>query len=79
MDKCNDYGDPDVPECLGEPDDRFTMRFDDIGERPLLWCSACGPRAKSMEEALTEALDVGGTEFADKLEFAIETERNKRH
>lgn len=50
---CNDYG--DAPGCLREPDERYTMRFDDLGEPPLLWCTVCGIRAHAMWRALEQA------------------------
>lgn len=45
--KCKDYGEEG---CLGTPDPNFTMRFDDIGEEPILWCSHCGARASVMQQ-----------------------------
>jgi hypothetical protein len=56
MTRCRDEKDPDVVGCLGEADPRYEMRFDDLGEPPIQWCSACGPRAHAMNAALVEAI-----------------------
>lgn len=66
---CRDYG--DRPGCLGEADERWTMRFDDIGEKPIYWCAFCGPDAHAMGAALTEALETRGPEFATEVDEAI--------
>lgn len=66
---CKDYG--DRPGCLGTPDPKYEMNFDDIGEPPLLWCSHCGPEAHAMNDALTEALASRGPEFASEFERAV--------
>ena len=50
---CKDWG--DAPGCLGTADSEFTMDFSDIGEGKIFWCSACGPRAKRLDELITEA------------------------
>lgn len=76
--KCNDYGDPDVPECLGEPDPRYVMKFDDVGEAPLQWCAACGPRAHKMSDAIHEAFETDAG-FAAKLEAAIDEVKPTMH
>jgi 20S proteasome alpha/beta subunit len=68
--RCNDYG--DRPGCLGEADDRYTMRFDDIGMPPLYWCAACGPQAHAINAALEKALTTRGPEFTTKLGEAID-------
>lgn len=76
--KCQQYGHPD---CLEEPDERFTMTFDDIGEPPIHWCSNCGQLAKKMQLALEQAIKEGGPEFATKLERLItdaEVERSSQ-
>jgi len=67
--KCNDRG--DRPGCLGEPDERYTMRFDDIGEEPVRWCAHCGPDAHAVNAALQEALRTRGPRLARELEAAI--------
>ena len=46
--KCHDYG--DNPACLGDADDSYTM--DDGAGFVLHWCSACGPEAHAMANAL---------------------------
>lgn len=78
MATCKDFGDPDVPECLGEADERYTMRFDDIGEPPLHWCAFCGPRTQVLNEALQNAFAtrVG---FAGELEAAIDAVKERAH
>ena len=58
-------GEGDRPGCLGIADERYTMRFDDIGEAPLHWCAACGPEAQAMNDALQSA-------FATRPGFAGE-------
>jgi hypothetical protein len=80
--KCNDYGDPDVPNCLVEPDERYTMRFDDIGEQPIRWCANCGPRAKVMDEALQAAFGERpgfGTELERAIDQVVAETRAKAH
>ena len=51
---CNDAG---KPGCLTIADPAWVMRFDDIGEPPIHWCSVCGPEAHAMEAALMEAME----------------------
>jgi len=58
---CNDYG--DQVGCLGTPDNRYTMNFDDIGEQPILWCAFCGPLAHAMAAAIDKAALERGEEF----------------
>ncbi len=67
--KCHDFG--DRPDCLGVVDERYTMRFDDLGEPPIYWCARCGPEASTMIAALTEALEMRGPDFAAELQDAI--------
>lgn len=55
--KCRDFGDLDAPGCLGDIDERYTMRFDDIGCPPIYWCARCGPLAHEMDKALTHMLE----------------------
>jgi hypothetical protein len=54
MGVCKDYG--DRPGCLGTPDEQWTMRFDDLGEEPILWCSYCGPKAHALNAIVLQAL-----------------------
>lgn len=71
---CRDYegGGPDMaPGCEGVACERYTMRFDDLGEPPLHWCASCGPRAHAMNAALEEAFATRGPEFPVQLEAAI--------
>lgn len=51
---CRDHG---RPGCLSAIDERYTMRFDDINEEPIYWCSHCGPEAEALRQYL-EALPV---------------------
>lgn len=51
---CNDFG--DRTGCLGTPDPQYTMRFDELGEAPILWCAHCGPEAQEMDRVLSAAL-----------------------
>lgn len=67
--RCRDEG--DRPGCLGVADDRYEMRFDDIGEPPLQWCAACGPEAAAMNDALQAAFATRPG-FAGELQTAIE-------
>jgi hypothetical protein len=67
---CRDHG--ERPGCLGEADDRYTMRFDDIGEPPLYWCARCGPEVAVINAALTEALETRGPEFQKELAGLID-------
>lgn len=67
---CNDYG--DRVGCLGTPDDRYTMHFDDIGHPPILWCAFCGPMANALDQALTDALNSRGPEFAEDFAKAVD-------
>jgi len=55
---CKNHNDPDVTDCLGYADDRFTMDFDDVvpGEK-LYWCENCGPRAHAMVELIHKAIE----------------------
>ena len=53
--KCRDFG--DRPGCLGEIDERYTMRFDDIGEPPIYWCSHCGSEAQAIDGLLMKAFE----------------------
>lgn len=67
---CRDAG--DRPGCLNLADDRFTLRFDDIGEPPLHWCAKCGPEAHARATRIHKALVAGGDGFADRLLAKIE-------
>ena len=58
---CNDYG--DNPCCLKEVDERYTMKFDDIGEPPVYWCAHCGPIAHAMEAKLDKAIQNFGLAY----------------
>ena len=73
---CNDYG--DRPGCLRDADDRYTMRFDDIGESPIYWCTFCGPVAHAMSKAITKATEERGTEFTEKFADAIRDAQEKQ-
>ena len=73
-DYCNDAG---KPGCLTVADPKWTMRFDDIGELPIHWCSACGPEAHAMNAALMEAMETRPG-FQDDLAEAIENAERER-
>ena len=64
---CNDAG---KPGCLTVADERFTMRFDDIGQPPIHWCAACGPDAHAIDAMLTVALR--DDEFAEEFRAAVD-------
>ncbi len=65
---CQDYG---APDCLGTIDDRYTMSFADIGQPSIYWCANCGPRAHSLNEALSKRFEED-PDFCEKLRAAIE-------
>lgn len=65
---CQDFG---RPGCLTIPDERFTMRFDDIGMPPILFCSYCGAEAKAINAIIQQAF-VDRPEFAEDFKKAIE-------
>lgn len=67
---CNDYG--DRVGCLGTPDERYTMQFDDIGQPPILWCAFCGPEANALDRLLIAALEERGPEFVEDLTREVE-------
>lgn len=71
---CNDW--PDRPGCLRMADDRFTMRFDDIGEAPIEWCAHCGPEAHAIDKLITKAMKERPG-FKEKFAEAIDQERAK--
>ena len=66
---CRDYG--ERPGCLRKADERYTMRFDDIGKPPIYWCAACGPGEHEVKRMLEKAFDEQGFEFLLKFERAI--------
>lgn len=65
--RCKDEG---APGCLVEVDDRYVLRFDDLGEEPIRFCAACGPRAMEMNAAIERAFKEQ-PDFAAKFEAAI--------
>jgi len=67
---CNDYG--DRAGCLGTPDERYTMRFDDIGLPPILWCAFCGPEAQAFDKVLTKALEDRGPTFVEDFARVVD-------
>jgi hypothetical protein len=67
--KCKDFG--DRPGCLGDNDERYTMRFDDLGEEPLYWCASCGPPNHAMDKALTEFM-MASPENVEKVKKALD-------
>jgi hypothetical protein len=68
--KCRDAY--ERPGCLIEADERYTMRFDDIGEPPIYWCATCGPETQRIDQVLTEKLRSGGEKFAEQYRDAID-------
>lgn len=76
-DYCNDYG--DAEGCLGTPDERYTMRFDDIGLPPILWCASCGPKAQALDKVLTKALEERGTAFVEDFTKIVDDARKKAY
>jgi hypothetical protein len=68
---CQNYKDPDVPDCLGEADGRYTMDFTDVvPDGKIFWCSVCGPRAQELDAKLQKAFETQ-PDFAGKLEAEI--------
>ena len=47
---CRDFG---RPGCCSIPDTRYTMRFDDIGEEPIYWCTHCGKQSALILRSLS--------------------------
>lgn len=76
---CKDY---EREGCLIEPDERFTLNFDDIGEPPIYLCSHCGPDALALNDMLMKALSKDPSlakklaEELDKAEAKLKKERN---
>lgn len=66
---CRDFG---RPGCCSVPDPRYTMRFDDIGELPVYWCTHCGSEAMAINEILETAFK-SRPGFAEDFKKAIET------
>jgi hypothetical protein len=56
---------------LETPDEKYTMRFDDIGEEPIHFCSSCGELAQQMLQILEKATKEQGPEFLLKLDDAV--------
>jgi hypothetical protein len=74
---CQNRGHRDV--CLEEPDERYTMNFDDIGERPIYWCAYCGPESHRIAEQLKSLMEHRPgfqEEFEAAIEAAIASEAN---
>ena len=67
---CRDFEDHH-PGCLQYADESYTMRFDDIGEPPIYFCSNCGQFANIMVAALNSAMKTRPG-FTDKLSVAID-------
>ena len=47
------------------------MRFDDIGEEPIYWCTFCGKEAQAMNEAIQKAFKTRPN-FAEEFKEAID-------
>lgn len=59
-------------DCGKLADERYTMDFTDVKPGAFLyWCAECGPPAHAMNDALVEALETRGPEFARELEARI--------
>ena len=72
---CRDFG---RLGCCSIPDERYTMRFDDIGEPPIYWCTHCGKEAAAMDAAINNALATRPG-FAEDFKKAIEeAEANRK-
>lgn len=68
---CRDFG---RPGCGSVPDPRYTMRFDDIGEEPIYWCTHCGKEAAALDGLIQQAFkDRPG--FAEDFKKAIDNAR----
>ncbi len=65
---CKDHG---RPGCLLVADPAYTMRFDDIGEKPIYWCSHCGAEAQAITEAINNAFKTRPG-FAEQFKDAID-------
>jgi hypothetical protein len=68
-----------LPECKGEPDERYTMEFSESdtgqpGGSKLYFCSACGPVAHELERALATWL-----KEPSNLERLEDTLRDRLH
>lgn len=75
---CRDFG---VAGCCSIPDPRYTMRFDDIGEEPIYWCTFCGKRAQALEATINKAFETRpnfAVEFKDAIDNAIQ-QRSDEH
>jgi len=75
MNLCKNYLDTTAPPgCRMMADERYTMRFDDIGEEPIYWCAACGPLVQEIDALIDEAFETRPG-FAEEFRDAIEGER----
>lgn len=63
--------------CLREADPKYEMDFSDIGEQPLHWCSACGPREHALQESIMSAM-ADRPELKEKLRAAIDEANQKQ-
>ena len=60
-------------DCGNAADPRYTMDFTNVEPGSFIyWCSQCGPAACAMNDALQEAFETRGPEFAQQLETAID-------
>lgn len=66
---CRDFED-NRPGCLQYADEQYTMKFDDIGEPPIYWCSNCGPVSHAMLSVIEDSFK-SDPKFYDKFENAI--------
>jgi hypothetical protein len=73
--KCREFG--SLPGCLGTIDEKYTMRFDDIGEEPIYFCSHCGPINHALQKVFDKAFE--DPETRSKLEEAITKAEAESH
>lgn len=73
---CRDFG---RPLCCSVPDPRYTMRFDNIGEEPIYWCTHCGKYAAALDAIIDNAFKTQPG-FAERFERAIKlAEEKEKH
>lgn len=65
---CRDFG---RPGCCSIPDARYTMNFDDIGEKPIYWCTFCGKQSHAMDKAIKKAFATDPN-FGERFKKAID-------
>lgn len=72
MNMCKNYLDTTAPPgCRMLADERYTMLFDDIGEKPIYWCGACGPLVMEIDALIDKAIETRPG-FAEEFRAAID-------